>query len=67
MGHVVFAVVFGIGTPLVVFPFALLAWTSGGPARWFAVAIGVLSLGVLPGYLFLLHWIADVHNLTFKP
>lgn len=67
MGQAFSIFLFGLGTPSVVLPFAIIAMAQRGTSRKLGLVAVALSLLPLPTLYFLLGWIMEAHALIPLP
>lgn len=67
MGQAFSIFLFGLGTPAVVLPFAIVAMTERGTSRKLGLVAVALSVLPLPIFYFLFDWIMDAHALIPLP
>lgn len=67
MGEAALIFLAGIGTPVVVLPFAICALFTRGPSRRLGLLAIALSAIPLPAYVILFRWIVALHLLELKP
>ena len=67
MGQVAGIFLAGLGTPLLVLPFAMVAISEHGASRVMGLLAMAISALPLPIYFFLFRWIMDAHGLIPLP
>ena len=67
MGETASIFLVGLGTPLLVLPFAIVAISERGSSRMLGLLAIALSVLPFPVYFLLLRWIIEAHALSLKP